>query len=69
MTGVQEEQKVITLEDGRQFKGQLLGGKPHGEGVLYDDYEGLTWYEGEFVNGMRHGNGKQTWEAGDYYQG
>ncbi|XP_041862216.1 ankyrin repeat and MYND domain-containing protein 1 isoform X2 [Melanotaenia boesemani] len=26
-------------------------------------------YEGEFVNGLKHGNGKYIWENGEYYEG
>ena len=46
---------------------------PHGEGVLFSEDGDV--YQGEFLNGMRHGKGKQTYHGGkdgtggDIYEG
>ena len=48
----------ITFEDGSIYEGDLVNGKPHGNGKMtfIDD----DFYEGDFVDGKPHGNGKYT---------
>lgn len=54
------------------YTGPLLFGKPH---TLHDGLFGILWskkgrkYEGEFKNGLRNGQGKQTLSSGDVYTG
>ena len=46
----------------------MLNYLEHGKGIIY--YEnGNIFYEGDFVNGKREGNGKCFSENGDYYRG
>ncbi|CEM20911.1 unnamed protein product [Vitrella brassicaformis CCMP3155] len=47
----------MPLGDGTTYSGPLLDGKPHGQGTSYHD-NGKNRYEGQWENGLRHGNGK-----------
>jgi hypothetical protein len=65
-------QKVITLPDGSTYTGETKDGQPHGRGILQyapTDEHKRQRYEGEFSNGLRHGEGTQTWLDGDRYIG
>ena len=59
--------KVVTLENGDRWEGDLLSDKPFGRG-------GYTWingnrYEGEIFAGFLEGHGVFTTPAGDRYEG
>ena len=49
-----------------RLTGEWLDGKHHGWGLL-SDVNGV--YEGEFVGGVRHGQGCMAWKNGDLYRG
>lgn len=54
--------------DGSYYKGEwdCNGYKDKGYGKeIYDN----GYYEGEFLNGKRHGKGKYVWNGGSYYDG
>ena len=56
----------ITYDKG-QYKGEMVGGKPHGKGnTIFDN--GNT-YEGEYVKGHRQGFGVYTFAEGEKYEG
>ena len=42
-------------KDGGQYKGEMVGGKPHGKGSAI--YQNGDIYEGEYEKGKRHGYG------------
>ncbi|KAM4629235.1 ankyrin repeat and MYND domain-containing protein 1 [Polymixia lowei] len=48
-------------------RGQIQGEKRQGHGVQ-EGPDGSK-YEGQFLNGLKHGTGKFTWENGEYYEG
>ena len=51
----------INLPNGASYKGMTSNGKPHGKGKLVShDLK----YEGDFLDGKRHGNGIQYWIGG-----
>jgi len=50
-----EESQVLTLENGDTYSGQVVNGKPHGQGTEFRE-DGLS-YKGEFRNGKWHGAG------------
>ena len=52
---------AINLPDGGSYKGIISNGKPNGKGKLV--FHDLN-YEGDFLNGKRHGNGVQSWTSG-----
>lgn len=52
---------TIKLPDGGSYKGTISNGKPNGKGKLV--FHDLN-YEGDFLDGKRHGNGVQTWTSG-----
>jgi hypothetical protein len=48
-------QKRIRLSSGEDYEGELLGGQPHGNGVLYR--EGRLRFSGSFKFGLFSGYG------------
>ena len=63
----QEYQKYF-FADGSYYVGPLTNGLPNGKGKLYTP-KGILHYEGDFVNGIKEGNGKEIYESGNYYIG
>jgi len=70
---MQEPQEEIPtdtwhLRDGFNYDGDMLNGKPEGNGVL--SYPDGKKYQGNFANGMKHGKGIMIWSnkryEGDY---
>ncbi|KAM3876348.1 ankyrin repeat and MYND domain-containing protein 1 [Diretmus argenteus] len=56
---------------GRQHTGYReahIGGEER-RGVGVQEWPDGSKYEGEFVNGLKHGRGKYTWENGESYEG
>jgi hypothetical protein len=58
---------VYTWPDGRQYSGDWLDGKFHGQGTY-------TWpnggrYMGAYKNGLKHGSGVYEWADGNKYDG
>ena len=63
------EENSDLLKPQTEYKGEVNSdNKPHGNGILkYLNSNGV--YEGEFLNGLRHGLGKHSWSNGDVYIG
>ena len=64
MAGAAEAEEILYLSEGRVYRGEVLNGRPHGEGTL-------TWpsgaaYSGQWANGTRQGSGTYV---GDYRDG
>ncbi len=61
----------IMLEEGR-YVGEVLNDVPHGKGILYfleGDSVNRKSYEGDWVNGIREGQGTMIWVSGEKYTG
>ncbi|XP_044056560.1 ankyrin repeat and MYND domain-containing protein 1 isoform X2 [Siniperca chuatsi] len=56
---------------GRQSNGQRGAqiGDERRQGLGVQEWSDGSRYEGEFVNGFKHGNGRYTWRNGEYYEG
>ncbi|MCH5311551.1 MAG: hypothetical protein J1E57_06310 [Prevotella sp.] len=55
-----------------KYVGEYRNGKPHGQGIIYysiDDSNKRKYYEGDWVNGVREGNGTLVWNSGEKYTG
>ncbi|CAJ1378162.1 unnamed protein product [Effrenium voratum] len=48
--------------DGSKYEGELLRGMRNGEGS-YQSQDGKTRYDGQWLDGKRHGNGKLTYSS------
>ncbi|MBR3919839.1 MAG: hypothetical protein IKJ59_14105 [Clostridia bacterium] len=60
--------ELITFANGDVYEGELVDGKPHGQGTL--TYANGDIYEGQWKNGKREGDGTLTWSStGVYYKG
>lgn len=53
--------------DAFEYSGDLVDGKPHGQGVAV--WEDGSRYVGRFVNGRMSGKGTKTWPSGSKYTG
>ncbi|XP_071342600.1 ankyrin repeat and MYND domain-containing protein 1 [Trachinotus anak] len=49
-------------------RGAQSGGERR-EGLGVQEWSDGSRYEGEFVNGFKHGKGRYTWRNGEYYEG
>lgn len=60
----------FTWPDGSSYEGSLENGKRHGEGV-YTAADGVTRYDGQWVQGHRHGQGRLMYDTSgeSYYFG
>jgi len=58
--------RELTFADGSVYRGAMRGRSLHGKGELVA--KAFT-YEGEFEEGLKHGEGAFVWENGDRYQG
>lgn len=56
----------IAYPNGDMYDGEMLDGKPHGNGVFHSP--GLI-YEGEWKNGLKHGKGALKYHNGDQLVG
>ena len=55
-----------------KYVGEYINNKPHGNGIMYyaqDDEVNRKYYEGEWVNGIRQGQGTMVWNDGDKFIG
>ncbi len=58
--------RELTFADGSTYRGAMRGASIHGKG----EYVSKSFkYEGEFSDGLKHGEGTYAWENGDRYQG
>jgi hypothetical protein len=67
----QVTQRQVTYQTGEIYIGQWLQvsptlGYPHGYGRKYGASD---YYEGQWVEGLKHGNGLRTWSSGERYEG
>lgn len=59
----------LILSDG-EYIGEHKNGKPHGRGIIYFSSEDKRKsYEGDWINGIREGNGTMVWKNGGKYVG
>ncbi|XP_030290472.1 ankyrin repeat and MYND domain-containing protein 1 isoform X2 [Sparus aurata] len=49
--------------------GRTQSGTERRQGLGVQEWPDGARYEGEFVNGFKHGEGKYTWPNGEYYEG
>nr|XP_046248133.1 ankyrin repeat and MYND domain-containing protein 1 isoform X2 [Scatophagus argus] len=49
--------------------GGAHSGEERRQGLGVQEWHDGSRYEGEFVNGLKHGKGKYTWRSGEYYEG
>lgn len=64
--------KTKKYDDGSIYVGEMNGDIPHGRGVLTyssNDNCNRKKYEGEFINGVKAGQGTMTWNDGQKYMG
>ena len=60
--------KFVDIDgDAYTYTGELLDGKPHGQGVAV--WEDGSRYVGAFANGRLSGKGTKTWPSGSRYTG
>ncbi|XP_033937332.1 ankyrin repeat and MYND domain-containing protein 1 isoform X4 [Pseudochaenichthys georgianus] len=61
------------VEPGESKQSDCLRGAQSGEerrqGLGVQEWPDGSRFEGEFVNGFKHGNGKYTWRNGEFYEG
>jgi hypothetical protein len=58
--------RELTFADGSIYRGAMRGANIHGKG----EYVSKAFkYEGDFSEGLKHGDGTYVWENGDRYQG
>ncbi len=58
--------REIVFADGSTYRGGMRGFTQHGKG----EYTSKAFqYQGEFKEGLKHGNGTYVWEGGDRYEG
>jgi hypothetical protein len=63
------KQETKTLPNGDSYRGQLLNDKPHGRGTMQYAGANVRSYDGDWVNGVREGQGKVTWPNGTVFEG
>src|SRR5258705_8252663 len=58
--------RELPFADGSRYRGAMRGASLHGKG----EYVSKAFkYEGEFSEGLKHGEGTYTWDNGDRYEG
>jgi len=62
-----KKEDLLQSTDGQRYKGDLVGGKPHGYGV-FKTGDGAR-YEGQWHQGQRSGKGKYVDASGAMYEG
>ncbi len=58
--------REVTFADGSVYVGGMRGIQLHGKGQYTSK---VFKYQGEFLDGLKHGTGKYEWENGDRYEG
>ena len=67
-TQTRPTREILDLGKGREYRGRVVDGRPHGEGTL-------TWWRsgarftGQWANGARHGHGSDRDREGGVYVG
>lgn len=68
----EQKGEIITFPNGNVYEGEVLDGKPHGQGTMTyakDNKSKMVQYVGAWKNGKRHGQGRLTWNDGDAFEG
>ena len=68
----EQKGEIITFPNGNVYEGEVLDGKPHGQGTMTyakDNKSKMVQYVGAWQNGKRHGQGRLTWNDGDAFEG
>lgn len=63
------QQSGEIMYNGCRYVGEYKDGKPYGKGKIYYNDGFIVSYEGNFVDGMRQGQGVIVWQNGDRYEG
>ena len=63
------EIEKIEFENGDVYEGEIKDGKPHGKGTMQFNNEWGTIYVGDWVNGVRTGQGTSIKKNGNRYVG
>jgi hypothetical protein len=56
----------LMVVDHRRYQGSFKNNKRHGMGKAY---YGVQTYEGEWIDGRKHGEGTMWYEGGDVFKG
>lgn len=59
---------VLENQEGPTAAGASAGGCELREGLGVQEWDDGSTYEGVFVSGLKHGNGKYTWASGEVIQ-
>jgi len=59
---------ILTTSDGQKYEGNFEDGLPHGQLTWNDSVKGMR-YVGEWVKGVRHGQGVMQYKGGETYVG
>jgi hypothetical protein len=63
-------EQVLTLDDGSTYTGEVVDSKPHGRGRIKYRVEHIQkLFEGQFQNGMPHGQGVMRYANGSIWEG
>ena len=57
----------ISLIHYKHFKGNYIKFEPNGIVKEYKGFSGRLIYEGEYLNGKKHGKGRQDWNNGNLW--
>ena len=65
---IAEKKQILIYPGGYAYKGEVKEDSPHGLGKLSHS-KGALSYEGSWMNGLRHGEGKVVYADGSTYEG
>lgn len=70
--GLRNGYGICYYSSGGIYKGNWRDDKKNGEGHYSyptDNENGILYYDGYWIDGVKHGHGKMVWSDGDYYEG